>query len=195
MVWTDEQLQILKDKWGKIRTQDIGEILGISKNAVCGMARRIHEKDPSACVPLASPVKRGGPKQLPRPLKAPKRTLAPIADDPEPVMMAALPEPPPLPPLQQEPVHAAPVQVPTPIPSSIRGGCTWPMWDFSASRKDKFRLSANPDLIGGEPRLCDAPIARVPGDVIVCTWCAEHREIGRMKIRERDRGTPAFRYR
>ncbi len=118
MDWTDEIVDRLKTLWAEgVSTAEIGRRLGVSKNAVVGKAHRLSlEARPS-------PIRRGAPGEVPK-RPAVRRmvgptlpAMAPVAADPEPVVIAppVVASPPPV----LRAVHRA--------PGGRLVACCWPI--------------------------------------------------------------------
>ncbi len=154
--WTDEQKAVLKRMWaGGESTATIGARLGLSKNAVCGKARRMHlearpnpnkrrqalslsmqRPDCSMQRPLVDLKSPNAARQAPAPAhQPPNAARQPPSPARQPVAVppiAVVPPPLPKPPMVALPVAQALAVLPVlPAPAgavSIRT-CQYPLWD------------------------------------------------------------------
>jgi GcrA cell cycle regulator len=166
-LWTAEMVALLRRLWAEGHsTANIGQKMGVSKNAVVGKAHRL------GLEPRPSPIRRAGPAAAPvRRVPRPRMTIPAL-----PSAERAAPS------LVPPPVAAAPafiVSVPVeatkmPIPHSAEDlpravsdppafvhaaggmGCQWPMWGFND------RPCRNPEFCG-QPRWD-----------LGCSYCARH---------------------
>lgn len=165
--------QGVRELWPqKYSTAEIGRRLGVTKNAVCGVAHRM------GLPPRGSPINRSGDPTEPRvPTvhRAPRQTLPALASVTEPTPP---PEPIVRPPVWHPPIvnFARPI-VPArfdaiPRPAVVprvekplgNGKCCWPMWGNQERPTNIFCDSATP-----------------LGD----SWCPTHRRVVFVRVRDR----------
>ena len=145
-VWSDQQKQQFKTLWETtiLSAREIGIRLGVSKNAVVGMRKRM-KLEPRPCpigVRSLNP-KRRGPQSI-KPAKAKKAAAAaPPAPAPAPApAITSIAAPPPVAPAQP----AAFVRPPTaPVLGLVRE-CQYPIGD--PAQRDTFRFCGEPPVIG-----------------------------------------------
>ena len=146
MEWAEETIGKLRTLWNAgYLTEDIGRLLGCSKNAVVGKAHRI------GCTPRPSPIKHRDPLE-PRPAEWLRRSVTRPVGSTLPPLSTQLPLPERVARASYAVPRPAPEPVVVPIPTGRVVECSWPL---------------------GEPktrafRYCDVP--SVPGK----SFCAEH---------------------
>jgi GcrA cell cycle regulator len=159
----------------ELSTITIGRKLGISKNAVIGIAHRMH-------LPRReSPIKRRDPADVlkerkPKVPRAPRVTLPKlVASEPKLSKLSENPETcrklPELPPMAQfkpppKPVHVAPPQAPAPVLFRRAAACCFPLGDPA---RPGFRMCEDPTVPGKSYCLAHCRIAyyqfREPGQM------------------------------
>lgn len=163
----DAQLRTLWDDGHS--TVEIGQRIGVSKNAVIGRVHRLGLK------PRPSPIIRGGEPTplLPRRVRE-RPTLPPLPSVAAPVPVASAPvpvparAPAPVAP-KAAPPPAAPKPPPVPAASLITARCVWPTW---VEKDDAYWRK----LFAGAAPSCGAPVRmkRIEGGWVPCRYCAAH---------------------
>ena len=144
-LWPARRIEELRGLWAEGRsTAAIAAVLGVSKNAVIGKVWRLKLE------PRPSPIHAKG-AGAPRPKRAPRVTLKPMASVADRGAKKSSPATPPVP----ADAPRACVTPPLVVYAAGGRGCAWPLWGMERA--------------GREPKFCGSP-RRDQG----CSYCPAH---------------------